>query len=84
MTYLIERRRLYGPEATRVTEMRRVPTLAAARRAAHEIAYRFFEGSGLLDRPIAHNTIAKVLRWDGVEPITVVTQGAEQLHLAAQ
>ncbi|HEY0623188.1 hypothetical protein [Sphingomonas sp.] len=83
MPYLIERRRLYGSDETALTEMRRVATIPAARRAAHEIAYRFFEAGSLLDRPIAHNTVAAILRWDGSTAIDV-TSGGERFLLAAQ
>lgn len=81
--FTVYRRTDYLPEAQAVTEFRRLPHLKAARRAAHEIAYRFFEGLALLDRPVAWQTIRDILAWDGGKPIEVVANG-KRFVLAAQ
>lgn len=81
--FTVTRRADYLPEERAITEFRRLPHLSAARRVAHEVAYRFFEAAALLDRPIAHETIAAILQWDGREPINVST-GGTRFVLAAQ
>lgn len=66
-----------------VTEFRRLPHLSAARRTAHAVAYRFFEGLGLLASPRAQEVIGSILTWDGREPINVAA-GGHRLVVAAQ
>lgn len=82
--FTITRRADYLPEDRAITELRRAQTVPAARRIAHEVAYRFFESAALLDRPIAQQTIADVLRWNGVDAIQVALNDGSRFSLAVQ
>jgi hypothetical protein len=81
--FTVHRRKEYLSEDRAVTEFRRLPHLAAARRVGYEVAYRFFEGNALLDRPVAWKTIKDILVWDGARPIDVVCAG-DRFTLSAQ
>lgn len=83
MQFTVLRRADYLPEDRAVTEFRRLPHLNAARRVAHEVAYRFFEGLGLLDSRVAAATVCDILSWTGEQPIEVVASG-NRFVLSAQ
>lgn len=82
--FTIIRRADYLPEDRAVTELRRAASISAARRIAHEVAYRFFESAALLDRPIAHQTIAEILRWNGGRAIEVALTDGNRFALSVQ
>jgi hypothetical protein len=82
--FTIIRRADYLPEDRAVTELRRATSVSAARRIAHEVAYRFFESAALLDRRIAHETIADILRWNGDKAIQVALNDGNRFSLSVQ
>jgi hypothetical protein len=82
--FTIIRRADFLPEDRAVTELRRATSVAAAKRIAHEVAYRFFESAALLDRRIAHETIADILKWTGNSPIEVALSDGHRFSLSIQ
>lgn len=82
--FTITRRNDTLPAPLDLTELRRANTLSAARRIAHEVAYRFFESNSLLDRRIAYQTMQDILRWDGRTHIQVALTDGSRFQVAVQ
>lgn len=80
--FTIIRRADYLPEDNALTELRRANSVPAARRIAHEVAYRFFEGAEALGRVSTVQTMQDILRWDGSRNIHVTLGGASFLLMA--
>lgn len=81
--FTIIRRNETLPHPLDITELRRANTLSAARRIAHETAYRFFEAANALDRTVTYQTMQDILRWNGQDRIDVSYRGS-RLQIAAQ
>lgn len=73
--FTIIRRNDTLPAPLDLTELRRANTLSAARRIAHEVAYRFFEAANALDRTVTYQTMQDILRWNGERAIEIAYRG---------
>lgn len=82
--FTITRRNDRLPEDRAITELRRATTVPAARRIAHEVAYRFFESAEALGSPAAHVNLGRILEWRGDHAIEVALCGGERFALTIQ
>lgn len=82
--FTITRRNDRLPELAAITELRRANTIPAARRIAHEVAYRFFESTETLGSVTAYNVLTAILDWNGKRPIEVVHNGHHRFTLSIQ
>lgn len=69
MTYTITREDLSKPPSHRLTELRVLPHIAAARREAVTVAYRHLESTDQVREFGGAALMYEILKWNGDDPV---------------